>query len=68
LCLRNVPSVKDVRTECPNLVTACEKVDVAHVIWFENNNDRRSAGVESSPNIGGIVCRRERVKKHNLST
>jgi hypothetical protein len=38
------------------------------MIWFENNNDRRRAGLESSPNIGGIVSRRERVKKDNLST
>ncbi len=36
--------MKDVRTECPNLVTPCEEVDVAHMIWFENNNDRRRAG------------------------
>jgi hypothetical protein len=49
-------------------VTPCEEVDVAHMIWFENNNDRRRVGIESSPNIGGSVRRRERVKKDNLST
>ena len=64
--LRDVAAPEEVGAEGAGPVAAYEEVDVADVIRLEDDDERRRASVESSPDVRPVVGRRERVEERDL--
>jgi len=48
-------------------VPAGEEIDVAHVVGLEDDDRRRPARLEASPDLAGAGWRRERIEQHQLA-
>jgi hypothetical protein len=56
----------NVRAKRPRSVSTCEEINVADVIRFENDDERRRTCVESSPDVFRILGRGERIQKRDF--